>query len=463
MLMLVRRVVDPMQQRVPSADSPGTPDSQISKHEPRNPGRDPAARGEPISSMSGARERDLPLEGVRGLCAMLVIFGHMTYQAPLLDPGYACDLLHVDYGPQAVFVFFIISGYVIGLTSSGPATGPAVRNYCSRRLLRIVPIAWTAILLTWVLLRRNDLAAVVGNLLFLQNYQPYPFGFHVPVLYDNPPLWSLSFEMLYYALFVVVWRHPGKLRAVFGITMLVAFSDLLGVPPIFTRYAAYFVFWLVGLALAWHSKAPEAGANSPWPSAFCAAFVTWSVQPIHSILATLSLRLAGLDSDRFHADALLGSVLIVLSVTRRSPALCRRLIALAAVLGVVVLPLRYLDASLSSLEFLGAALLCIAFLGRNRRPGLGPLAALAPVGLVSYALYATAYPLMRIVYRSPFLPSGSAGTFFLRAMIYFVMCGTAAYLLERVLQPRWVRMLSPFLGLRAKPGPETPPNPAQGS
>ena len=394
---------------------------------------------------------------------MLVIFGHMTYQAPLLDPGYACDLLHIDYGPQAVFVFFIISGYVIGLTSSGPATGPAVRDYCSRRLLRIVPIAWTAILLTWVILRRNGLGAVLGNLLFLQNYQPYPFGVHVPVLYDNPPLWSLSFEMLYYALFILVWRHPGKLRAVFGITIVMAFSDLVGVAPIFTRYAAYFVFWLVGLAAAWRSKAPEAGERSSWPSAFCAAFVTWSVMPVHTILASMSSRLAFLDWDRFHVDALLGSVLIVLSVTRRSPALCRRLIALAAVLGLVALPLRYLDASLSSQEFLGAALLCMSFVGRNWRPGMKPLAALAPVGLVSYALYAAAYPLMRVVYRSPFLPSGSASTFFLRAVVYFFLCGTAAYLLERVLQPRWVRMLSPFLGLRAKAAPGAAPAPAPGS
>jgi len=413
--------------------------------------------------MKNAREKDLPLEGVRGLCAMLVIVGHITYQAPLLDPGYASDLLHVDYGPQAVFVFFIISGYVIGLTSNGPATAPSIRQYCSRRLLRIVPIAWTSVLATWVLFRHNSAAAVVGNLLFLQNAQPYPFGIHVPVLYDNPPLWSLSFEMLYYALFILVWRFPMRLRTVFAVSIIIAFGDFAGLAPIFTRYAAYFVFWLIGLSIAWHTKAPAAGERSPWPAAFFAAFATWNIEPLRAILDAISGRLSGLDADRFHVDALLGSVLIFVSVTRRAPVACRRLTLLAVALGVCVVPLKYARGSISPVDLLASAILCLCFLARNWTPSLRPLAALAPVGLVSYALYATAYPLMRLIYRSPFLPSGSLGTFALRAVVYFALCGATALFLERVLQPRWVRWLSAWFGLKARGVPGTSPLRSAGS
>lgn len=412
--------------------------------------------------MKGAREKDLPLEGVRGLCALLVILGHITYQAPLLDPGYACDLLHVDYGPQAVFVFFIISGYVIGLTSGGPATVPAIRHYCSRRLLRIVPIAWTAVLATWVLLRHNSAPTVAGNLLFLQNTQAYPFGIRVPVLYDNPPLWSLSFEMLYYALFILVWRFPVRMRTVFVVSILVAFGDFAGLPPIFTRHAAYFVFWLIGLAVA--RQTPPAAPHDavPWPSAFCAAFAMWNIEPLRAVLDAISTRLSGLDADRFHVDALLGSVLIFLAATRRAPDVLRRLIVVAAALGICVLPLKYVGASLSHDDLLCCAILCLCLLARKWTPTQRPLAAMAPIGLISYALYATAYPLMRLVYRCPFLPAGSAGTFALRAVVYFALCGATALFLERVMQPRWVRWLSARFGVATSGVPRTAPLRASG-
>jgi peptidoglycan/LPS O-acetylase OafA/YrhL len=411
----------------------------------------------------GRHERDMALEGLRGLCALLVIFGHMTFQAPVLDPGYACDLLHIDYGPDAVFVFFVISGYVIGLTAQSPATGPSIRHYCSRRLLRIVPIAWTAVLATWLLLRHDSAAVAGGNLLFLQNSLPYPFGVHIPVLYDDPPLWSLSYEMLYYALFILVWKCSSRLGAVFAATILAAFADVLGFPVIFSRYAAYFVFWMCGLCIAWHAQQPPRQARSAWPSALGAAFVIWRLEPVHTLCGVASARLKGFDPDRFRIDVLLGSVLIVLAVTRRAPALQRRLGAACILLGFCVLPFKLWNGTLSYVEILGAAVLCLCFLARKWTPSLRPFAVLAPVGLVSYALYATAYPLMRAVYRCPALPSGSAGSFLLRALIYGALCAAAAVFLERIMQQRWVRWMTAMFRLRSTSVPQTAPLPRAGA
>jgi peptidoglycan/LPS O-acetylase OafA/YrhL len=407
--------------------------------------------------MTERHQRDMAVEGLRGLCALLVIFGHATFQAPVLDPGYSCDLLHIDFGPQAVFVFFVISGYVIGMTARGAATGGAIRHYCSRRLLRIVPIAWTAVIVTWLLFRRNSLWDVGGNLLFLQNSLPYPFGLRVAVLYDDPPLWSLSFEMLYYAAFVLVWRFAWRMPTVFAVTILAAFADVIGFPPIFSRYAAYFICWLCGLCIAWHAKAAPGDAPSAWPSAVGAAFAIWRLEPAHSLLSAAAPLVRGLDPDRFHLDALLGSVLIVLAVTRRAPILQGRLGALAILLGLCVLPLKYGLGELSSMDLFEAAVLCLCILARNWRPSLRPLETLAPVGLVSYALYATAYPLMRLVYRCPGLPSGSAASFLLRLVIYGALCGAVAVFLERIMQPRWVRWMTTVLRLRPAGVPRTAP------
>ncbi len=405
--------------------------------------------------MTERNNRDMAVEGLRGLCALLVIFGHATFMAPVLDPGYSCDRLHIDFGPQAVFVFFVISGYVIGMTSRGAPTGAAIRHYCSRRLLRIVPIAWTAVLVTRLLFRRNSLWDVGGNLLFLQNSLPYPFGLRVAVLYDDPPLWSLSFEMLYYALFILVWRFAPRMLGVFGVTILVAMADVLGFPAIFSRYAAYFVYWLCGLCIAWNARPAPGDARSAWPAAVCAAFAIWRLEPVHTFLAGAAPLLRGLDPDRFHIDALLGSVLIVLAVTRRAPSLQGRLGALAIVLGLCVLPLKYGLGELSSMDLLEAAVLCLCILARNWRPALRPFAALAPVGLVSYALYATAYPLMRLVYRCPGLPSGSTATFLLRLVIYGSLCAAVAVFLERFMQPMWVRWMTALFRLRPAGVPQT--------
>ncbi|HZZ20930.1 MAG TPA: acyltransferase [Opitutaceae bacterium] len=397
--------------------------------------------------MKGTQDRDLALEGVRGLCAMLVVFGHMTYQAPLLDPGFACDLLHVDYGPQAVFVFFVLSGYVIGLTTRTPATASSIRQYCSRRLLRIVPIAWIAIVLAWLVLRHDGLGTVVGNMLFLQNTQPYPLGLRVPVLYDDPPLWSLSFEMLYYGLFILVWKYRPRASTLFAAVTLVAFGDLVGLSPIFTRQAAYFAYWLVGLYLAWKTDVPGPQARSAWPASFAVAVVTWTVEPVHAVLDALSPRLAALDLDRLHLDVLAGSVLIVASAARRAPRLRSRLGMAFIAIGLAAVPIKGASGSLSYVELVGAAVLCGCILARNWSPSMRPLRVLAPVGVVSYALYATAYPLMRLLYRSPFLPSGSLSTFLLRAAILAVLSAASAVFLERIVQPRIVRWLKSALRL----------------
>jgi peptidoglycan/LPS O-acetylase OafA/YrhL len=414
-----------------------------------------------MSPESARPGRDLDLEGLRGLCALLVVYGHMTYQAPMLDPGFGCDLLHVDFGPAAVFVFFVISGYVIGLTTRGPFTGPAVRHYCSRRLLRIVPIAWIAVLLSCALVPCK-VSTVVGNLLFLQNYSPYPFGIHIPVISNDPPLWSLSYEMLFYALFILIWKHSSRLGAAFALSGAVAFSFEFGVPMMLTRFGAYFVFWLCGLAIAWRTDTASPETRSAWPSAFFGAFSMWRLAPIGSLCGIHPPILLGRDltPNLGPLDVLLGSLLVVLAATRRAPALQARLTALCAALGLLAVLCKLSDGSLTYMDLLCAAILCACFLGRRWTPAARPLGLLAPVGLVSYALYATAFPLMKMILHSHVLPSGSAATFALRALVFGVLCATVAYLLERVLQPALVRFLASLLGLKREdvPGVQVPPS-----
>jgi peptidoglycan/LPS O-acetylase OafA/YrhL len=63
-----------------------------------------ALRFAPPSAMA-APGRDLGLDGLRGLCALLVAYGHVSYFAPVLDPVYALDALYLDFGPPSVLIF----------------------------------------------------------------------------------------------------------------------------------------------------------------------------------------------------------------------------------------------------------------------------------------------------------------------------------------------------------------------
>lgn len=96
-----------------------------------------------------APQRDLPLEGLRGLCAAAVLYAHMFGPAATLDPRWAPprQTWWFNLGYAAVLMFFVLSGYVIGLTTSRPASPVEIRRYLQRRALRLVPVSTVAVLL----------------------------------------------------------------------------------------------------------------------------------------------------------------------------------------------------------------------------------------------------------------------------------------------------------------------------
>src|SRR5580698_2387340 len=140
----------------------------------------------------GREARDLALEGLRGVCACLVLYAHMTFPNTRLDPDYApsARFWWFNLGIVAVLFFFVLSGYVIGLTTRSPFSGTAARGYLGRRLLRLAPVNTAAVLLSWAFIPHVEHVTVLGNLGFLQNFKPYPLGAYVDVMPDNLNLWS---------------------------------------------------------------------------------------------------------------------------------------------------------------------------------------------------------------------------------------------------------------------------------
>jgi hypothetical protein len=95
------------------------------------------------SKLGGRPERklELELEGLRGVCASLVVLSHWGEFFPQREGlvAYVAEIPR-PFGFLAVIVFFMLSGFVIGRATPPERSGRAVAEYLLRRFIRIYPI-----------------------------------------------------------------------------------------------------------------------------------------------------------------------------------------------------------------------------------------------------------------------------------------------------------------------------------
>lgn len=202
---------------------------------------------------------------LRGLAAFIVATAHLRaamYPAvrevvgpPLWFQGLA---FASGFAHQAVLVFFVISGWLVGGSLLNRIGEPrAIANYAIDRATRL----WTVLIPTFVLTLLfaigmgaaspadfnlapdNPLSALTfaGNLVGLQ-------GIVLPDFGENFPLWSLANETWYYVLFpllaVACTARDNTLRLACGAALL-ALGFLLP-----AAIVGYFLVWLLGVAFS---------------------------------------------------------------------------------------------------------------------------------------------------------------------------------------------------------------------
>jgi hypothetical protein len=404
----------------------------------------------PPAPHPGPVSRDLALEGMRGLCALLVMYGHAFAPIPVLDRVYSPPdpFSWLEMARIAVLFFFVLSGYVIGLTVRTEFTAPAARGYLGRRLLRLVPVNTAAVLIAWALAPRTGLGTVLGNLGFLQNYNPYFFGWRVPIMANDASLWTLNFELFYYLLFLAVWRYAP--RAGLLIILLAAGSVgaavCAGFPQFLSCYAVGALYWFAGLAVAWLGSRGSGHGN--WPSALLVAAVMWPLDPLGKLFAARNLTDYGIPSVSLQRLDLLPVCLwLLLAISGRAPRWHRPLTVACLLWASLAWVLRYAtrdfgDKSQGAYYAYFAAIF-LAWMWSKWKPEPVLLAKLAPVGLVSFGLYAVSLALQFGILTWPSLPMGSAWTYALRLAILVGLSFAIAWLLERRLQPALRRRLRP--------------------
>jgi len=173
--------------------------------------RDPQSMAD---SKSSAPSQLIGVQYLRAIAALMVAYFHSLEQIPQYAPllnRYFLGNAHLSNG---VDLFFVISGFIMVLTSSRASP----LDFAVRRIIRIVPLYWslTAVLLFLLLWKPNLMRATVAgteyavkSFLFIPYANPGQNGQMFPLLV---PGWSLNLEMFFYAVFALVLFLPRNRR-----------------------------------------------------------------------------------------------------------------------------------------------------------------------------------------------------------------------------------------------------------
>jgi peptidoglycan/LPS O-acetylase OafA/YrhL len=219
---------------------------------------------------------EIMLDLLRWGSACLVAVGHLRNllfvdYGDLYAPSLQLRLFYfaTGFGNEAVIVFFVISGYLVGgkLALEGAAPGTLI-NYFVHRFSRIYIVLLPALALTFALdvagaslpggvvlyqkggwssalyfasADRHSLATLLCNALNLQDAYCETFG-------SNGPLWSLAYEWFYYITFPFLLMLVSNLRRNLlglqnGVLCTIAIAAIIFC---FSSYVIYYPIWLAG-------------------------------------------------------------------------------------------------------------------------------------------------------------------------------------------------------------------------
>jgi exopolysaccharide production protein ExoZ len=175
-------------------------------------------------------QRNQSLDLLRGVAVLFVVASHCASEATSVVPGLTAFAM--DYGQLGVQLFFIVSGYTMMLTFGDKIDSAGVRSFYVRRVFRIVPLFWIAIIF-YLLFTRGEgfriwaphgisASDVLLTFLFLHWSSVTAFNSVVP------GGWSIAVEMQFYLLFpllIQLFRRSNGPLLVYG---LIALTSVIG-------------------------------------------------------------------------------------------------------------------------------------------------------------------------------------------------------------------------------------------
>jgi exopolysaccharide production protein ExoZ len=217
-----------------------------------------------VDSKTAASHQLIGVQYLRAIAALMVAYFHSLEQLPQYSSLLSGCFPGNTHLANGVDLFFVISGFIMVLTSSRASPG----DFAMRRIIRIVPLYWTLtsvllVLLLWTPdLLRTTVAGIeyaLKSFLFIPYPNPGQNGQLFPLLV---PGWSLNLEMFFYTVFTLVLFLPRNRRVIVAGTIfliVVWCAPLFGGTP-YGREIGFFgdfrLFeFLFGMMLAqWYAK-----------------------------------------------------------------------------------------------------------------------------------------------------------------------------------------------------------------
>jgi len=185
----------------------------------------PAPRSQPASQPEvhrtgpAAGKRLAWLDALRGIAALCVVFDHLTYS--VLQPVRHSVYHWFDPGQYGVFVFFLVSGYIVPASLERKGS---VRGFWVSRVFRLYPLylfAVGAMIVLWATgigslsgMNSDAVTSSFADVFMLQSVLWAPTLPNV--------VWSLAYEMVFYLLLTALFlggahRRSGRYALVFAV------------------------------------------------------------------------------------------------------------------------------------------------------------------------------------------------------------------------------------------------------
>ena len=196
------------------------------------------------------------LDAARATAALYVVVHHVALAWDITGP--AAVFRH--FGHQAVMVFFLLSGFVI-FANEQHRVGSDPAGYLWRRVRRIYPLLIAAMAVSAAVAWADGrLAAdftwrsLWATLLAQQDIMAATPGTMADPFLGNAPLWSLSYEIWFYALFPVVvaaWsRFPRAANVGVGVVCAGSYAAYTIHPNHMLIVIGFFAVWWLGAMIA---------------------------------------------------------------------------------------------------------------------------------------------------------------------------------------------------------------------
>ena len=182
------------------------------------------------AAANAAPRRNQSLDLLRGIAILMVVAAHCGLSTASFVPGLAATV--GSYGQLGIQLFFIVSGYTMMLTYGDSVDVAAARAFYIRRVFRIAPLFWIALVFYLVITNGEGFRewAPVGisardvllTIFFLHWTSVTAFNSVVP------GGWSIAVEMQFYLLFPLIihlFRRNNGPLIIYAVIALVSASE----------------------------------------------------------------------------------------------------------------------------------------------------------------------------------------------------------------------------------------------